>query len=200
MNKLVRIMFSVALLAAAPVLALARQGGGGGDGQWRNQGQFQRGQEYPRGREYPRGQEYQRGPEIYGRGGPPPGQGGYRAPEGRYGGQRYGPPEGGPVYAAPPPPPPPPPPQRRWQDSLGRGWSAPQDTVREGVRSGQLRPLGQVLPELRRRQPGRMLDTGIEDGPDGRPVYRVRWAAQDGRRMDFIVDARTGAVLATEGQ
>ena len=97
----------------------------------------------------------------------------------------------GPAYAEPP--------QRR-QDSLGRGWSEPQDTVRQGVRSGQLRPLGQVLPELSRRQPGRMLDTGIEDAPDGRPVYRVRWAARDGRRMDFIVDARTGAVLSTEGQ
>jgi uncharacterized membrane protein YkoI len=60
--------------------------------------------------------------------------------------------------------------------------------------------MGGVLADLRRRQPGRPLDAGIEQMADGRPVYRVRWAAADGRRIDYIVDARTGAILAEEGR
>ena len=85
-------------------------------------------------------------------------------------------------------------------NSLGEGWREQQNEARAGVRSGELRPLGGVLAELRRRRPGRQLDAGLEEGVDGRPVYRVRWAADNGRRIDFIVDARTGAILAEEGR
>ncbi len=46
---------------------------------------------------------------------------------------------------------------------------------------------------------GRLLDAGLEPGPDGRPAYRVRWAAQGGQRIDFIVDAATGAILRRNG-
>ena len=38
---------------------------------------------------------------------------------------------------------------------------------------------------------GRVLDAGLE----GRN-YRVRWAAADGRRIDFIVDAETGQIIS----
>ena len=68
------------------------------------------------------------------------------------------------------------------------------------VRQGRYVPLRQVLPGIRRRQPGRQLDVGIEQGQGGRPVYRVRWAAANGRRIDYMVDARTGAILGAEGQ
>jgi uncharacterized membrane protein YkoI len=59
--------------------------------------------------------------------------------------------------------------------------------------------LNRVLSEIRRRTPGRQLDVGLEE-LDGRTVYRVRWAAADGRRIDYIVDAATGAILRTEGE
>jgi len=68
-----------------------------------------------------------------------------------------------------------------------------------GVRQG-LRPMGQVLSEIQRRQPGRQLDAGMESWSDGRPAYRVRWAAENGRRIDYVVDARTGAILSVEGR
>jgi uncharacterized membrane protein YkoI len=45
------------------------------------------------------------------------------------------------------------------------------------------------------RTPGRPLDAGIED-MGGRTVYRVRWITTHGRRIDYIVDAATGAVLS----
>ncbi|HYE43017.1 MAG TPA: PepSY domain-containing protein, partial [Caulobacteraceae bacterium] len=32
----------------------------------------------------------------------------------------------------------------------------------------------------------------------GRPQYRVRWQSNDGQRIDYIVDAETGAILRRE--
>jgi uncharacterized membrane protein YkoI len=55
-------------------------------------------------------------------------------------------------------------------------------------------PLGHVMEGISRRTPGRPLDAGIEY-QGGRAVYRVRWMTNRGRRIDYIVDAATGAVL-----
>ena len=123
-----------------------------------------------------------------------PGYGGGRA----YGGRGYGGPGyGGQGYGPPPPPPayePPPAPYAR-SNSLGAQWGEQQDQARMGVRQGRIVPLARVVQNLQRLRPGRVLDAGIETGPDGRATYRVRWAAAGGRRIDFMVDAVTGAVL-----
>jgi hypothetical protein len=84
------------------------------------------------------------------------------------------------------------------RNSLGRGWRQQQDEARQGVRQGRYVPLSRVLPELRRRSPGRQLDAGLEQGWDGRPVYRVRWGAANGRRIDYIIDAQTGQVIGVD--
>ncbi|MDR3513233.1 MAG: PepSY domain-containing protein [Caulobacteraceae bacterium] len=84
-------------------------------------------------------------------------------------------------------------------DSLGADWGAQQDEARAGVRQGRYVPLARVIEEIRRRTPGQQLDAGLEQA-QGRPVYRVRWAAANGRRIDYIVDARTGAILSAEGR
>jgi uncharacterized membrane protein YkoI len=80
-------------------------------------------------------------------------------------------------------------------DSLGADWREQQNEARAKVREGRHVPLEQVIAEIRRRTPGRLLDTGIEQGADGRSVYRVRWAAASGRRIDFLVDAQSGAIV-----
>jgi uncharacterized membrane protein YkoI len=85
-------------------------------------------------------------------------------------------------------------------ESLGAGWREQQNEARDTVRAGRHVPLERVIDEIRRRTPGRLLDTGLEQGPAGRPVYRVRWAAANGRRIDFLVDAGSGAILAAEGR
>jgi len=140
-----------------------------------------------------------------------PERGGYRGPVysapvyrgGPYGG--YAPPPyavypSEPVYSGPPPgayvytPPP-----GYVPNSLGADWGQQQDQARNGVRQGRLMPLGQVMDLIKRGTPGRLLDAGLEPGPDGRPAYRVRWAATGGRRIDFIVDAVSGAILARTG-
>jgi hypothetical protein len=73
-------------------------------------------------------------------------------------------------------------------------WRARQEEARSGVRRGQYAPLGRVIASIRERTPGRQLDTGLEyEG--GRAVYRVRWMTPQGRRVDFLVDAASGAIL-----
>ncbi len=79
-------------------------------------------------------------------------------------------------------------------NSLGSDWRQQQEEARFGVKRGRMAPLGQVIGEINRRAPGRQLDAGIED-IGGRPVYRVRWMTANGRRVDYIVDAATGAIL-----
>jgi uncharacterized membrane protein YkoI len=81
-------------------------------------------------------------------------------------------------------------------DSLGADWREQQNEARAKVLEGRHVPLERVIAEIRRKTPGRLLDTGIEQGPDGRSVYRVRWAASSGRRIDFLVDAQSGAILS----
>lgn len=96
----------------------------------------------------------------------------------------YAPPVYSPGYASPVRPP----------NSLGPDWRFQQEEARFGVRHGHFAPLGRVIDSLERRAPGRQLDAGIEyDG--GRPIYRVRWITVHGRRIDFLVDAVTGAVI-----
>ena len=81
-------------------------------------------------------------------------------------------------------------------DSLGADWRQQQGEARAKVKNGSHVPLEHVVDEIRRRTPGRLLDAGLETGPDGRSVYRVRWAAADGRRIDFRVDAASGTILS----
>ena len=81
-------------------------------------------------------------------------------------------------------------------DSLGADWREQQGEARAKVLQGRHVPLDRVIAEIRRKTPGRLLDTGIEQGPGGRSVYRVRWATTGGRRIDFLVDAESGAIVS----
>ena len=84
-------------------------------------------------------------------------------------------------------------------DSLGSNWRPQQDEARRGVRQGRMLPLESIAPRLNRRAPGRLLDAGIESR-GGLPVYRVRWQAADGRRIDYLVDAATGMIIGADGE
>jgi uncharacterized membrane protein YkoI len=84
---------------------------------------------------------------------------------------------------------------RTGPDSLGADWRQQQDEARDGVRHGNLLPLSTVIAQIRKRTPGRPLDAGSEFMGE-RPVYRVRWITDNGRRIDYIIDAATGAVLS----
>jgi hypothetical protein len=79
-------------------------------------------------------------------------------------------------------------------DSLGSAWDPRPDRIREGVLHGGNLPLAAVVRLISRRMPGRVLDIGLE-GRGGRPIYRVRWLTEDGRRLDLLVDAATGVIV-----
>ena len=90
--------------------------------------------------------------------------------------------------------------QAKGDDSLGAQWRQQQDEARAAVRQGRYVPLGKVIETIRSRAPGRQLDAGLEAGPGGREVYRVRWAGMDGRRTDYLVDAVTGSILRVDNE
>lgn len=85
------------------------------------------------------------------------------------------------------------------RDSLGAGWAEQQEEARRCVQTGRCMPLPRVLEIIRQQTPGRQLDAGLEQA-GGRTVYRVRWAAEGGRRIDYLVDAQSGAILQAEGR
>jgi uncharacterized membrane protein YkoI len=89
--------------------------------------------------------------------------------------------------------------ERPRENSLGADWRPQQEEARQGVRQGRMVPLQSIAPRLNRRAPGRLLDAGIENH-GGQKLYRVRWQAADGRRIDYLVDAATGAVVGAQGE
>ena len=56
-------------------------------------------------------------------------------------------------------------------------------------------PLSQVIAQIRARKPGRELDAGLEY-QGAQPIYRVRWMTPNGRRIDYLINAVTGAILS----
>jgi hypothetical protein len=79
-------------------------------------------------------------------------------------------------------------------NSLGADWRLQQNEVRQGVTQRRLVPLGTVIQQLSQRMGGRQLDAGLEYQGE-RAIYRVRWITRDGRRVDMLIDAVTGAML-----
>ena len=181
MNLKAAIMVMAILAGVAPTAAAAQEWRGGhghGHGQgaaehgWRGRGPDGAGPPGQRGRGGGYGPPGQRGRDE---GYPfmPPGQRGRG-----YAPSPYGPPR---VYAPVVP---------------HDGWrGGDPESPRAYVRNRSHVPLGQALSAVRRRAAGRLLDAQMETSPDGRHVYRVRWATADGRRVDSIVDAETGAII-----
>jgi hypothetical protein len=179
MKYLLPVLLAASLAAAAPAMAdndHGRGGGGwhgGGHGDGGGRGGGDGGGWRGEGGGNGNGNGNGRGRWGGGGGGPS---------DGRWGGG-YPAAESGPGYGAPP---------------RGRGpetYRGEQDDARRGVRTGQIRSMGEIVGRIGRIRPGRILDGGLEQLPDGRPAYRVIWGATDGRRIDYLVDAQTGAIL-----
>jgi len=78
--------------------------------------------------------------------------------------------------------------------------SAQPNRAREGVQSGEVRSLDQILNGIRRERPGSLADVeGPNFGPSGEPHYRLKWLTPDGRVLWLDTDARTGRVLGVQG-
>ena len=70
-----------------------------------------------------------------------------------------------------------------------------QDLAYEAARSGQIRPLGEILGRVSGRVPGNFI--GSEFDP-GTKTYRLKYM-QNGTVRYIDVDARTGRVIGTSG-
>ncbi|HBB56187.1 MAG TPA: hypothetical protein DCZ49_08390 [Hyphomonadaceae bacterium] len=85
--------------------------------------------------------------------------------------------------------------------ALPAGQAAAQYQRRENASSPtgeEVLPLRTIIQRVNARAPGRMLDADL-NSQGNRPVYRIRWLTEDGRRIDFQVDARSGQVLSQGG-
>jgi len=78
--------------------------------------------------------------------------------------------------------------------------TAQPNRAREGVQSGEVRSLDEILNGIRRERPGSLADVeGPSVGPYGEPHYRLKWLTPDGRVLWLDTDARTGRVLGVQG-
>ena len=87
---------------------------------------------------------------------------------------------------------------------LGAALSSPTAAqpfrARQGVQSGEVRSLNEILNGIRRERPGSLADVqGPNVGALGEPHYRLKWLTPDGRVLWLDTDARTGRVLGVEG-
>ena len=73
-----------------------------------------------------------------------------------------------------------------------------QDRARKAVQSGTVRPLGEILSEVRRTYPGRVLDAGIGE-VGGRWFYDIRLLGTAGQVTELRVDAGSAEVLGVRG-
>jgi uncharacterized membrane protein YkoI len=84
--------------------------------------------------------------------------------------------------------------QARFGRSFGAAESPSEPGSRLAQRSGQTISMEQAVAIVARRTPGRLLDAS----PAG-SNYRIVWITPDGRRIDFLVDASSGAILRSSG-
>lgn len=68
-----------------------------------------------------------------------------------------------------------------------------QDRARDAVRDGQVRPLATILPQVRDRFPGRMLDARLVQRGGG-SFYVLKILGANGQVSEVTVDAASGAV------
>lgn len=71
------------------------------------------------------------------------------------------------------------------------------DYARDAVSQGRILPLAQVLDNIQRRYPGRIIEVELDDD-DGIIVYEIELITSDGRYFGIEVDAVTGAILEFE--
>jgi uncharacterized membrane protein YkoI len=83
--------------------------------------------------------------------------------------------------------------------TLSGAAAADHDAARDAVRDGRAQPLGAIVSQVQRRQPGRLLDADLNER-GGRLVYRLRWMTPNGNVLNMIVDARSGRVLSVKGK
>lgn len=71
--------------------------------------------------------------------------------------------------------------------------------AREAVRDGRNVPLSRIFQQLKREYGGYQLGAELYSREDGSTFYEIDWMTEDGRKAQFMVDARSGSVLERRG-
>lgn len=84
--------------------------------------------------------------------------------------------------------------RRRGRRDRRRRGQDEQDRARDAVRGGQARPLGEIIARVQNVCPGTFLGASLQRQGQGY-LYRVRILRPSGRRITFMVDAASGAIV-----
>ena len=76
----------------------------------------------------------------------------------------------------------------------GSAAAGDHDKARDAVSSGQARPLDAILPKVRQRYPGRLLDAKLVRS-GGKYRYVIKILDKKGKVRRVTVDARSGRIL-----
>lgn len=60
-------------------------------------------------------------------------------------------------------------------------------------------PMTTLIASLSRSAPSGRFLNATPTTVGGKPAYVMRWTTEDGRRIDYTVDARTGGILSQKG-
>ena len=74
-----------------------------------------------------------------------------------------------------------------------------QQRARDAMQAGRIRPLQEILVQLRLRIPGRFLNAWLEEGRGGLWIYRLKMLDVRGNIIGVVVDARNGQILQVFG-
>lgn len=80
-----------------------------------------------------------------------------------------------------------------WADQFSPG------QARESRSQGRTVPLSQIFSNLKQQYGGYQLSADLYNKGNGKAVYEIDWMTGDGRKMHFVVDAQSGAILDRRG-
>jgi uncharacterized membrane protein YkoI len=87
--------------------------------------------------------------------------------------------------------------------ALALAWPAAaqndQQRARDAMQAGRIRPLQEILVQIGRRIPGRVLNAWLEQGQGGLWIYRLKLLDFRGNIVGVVVDARNGQILQVFG-
>ena len=77
---------------------------------------------------------------------------------------------------------------------LPQEYALQQDDARKAVTAGLVRPLEEILTEVRKTIDGDIVEIEF-DKDDGRYIYEIEYVRRDGQLMEMKIDAKTLAVI-----
>ena len=79
------------------------------------------------------------------------------------------------------------------------GQSFSPSEAREAREKGEIKPLKDIYRDLKKRYGGYQVTTELFSDEEGGTNYHVSWMTEDGRRIDLVIDARTGQIKSERG-